>query len=217
MENNKLLNRIFQIMLRRELNLNQEINYLNKCCEEVLSIQYDKSYIKKELRKINNFTDIITELIRRVYDDSKLYIMFENNELSFEDALFDLKKYIIERINKLIKINIFVYEEEKELLKNIIIEMIMYKILNDKKTRMPSQRAMLFAKEFNKNIDVPFYYGINSFDGGDFEFINVYLNNGGNPNKSFCVNYFSKEDIFVVSIKDYLDKYLMNDIKRLKK
>lgn len=217
MKNNKIKEKIFQIMLRRKLDLNRKINNLNRSYEAILLEEYDKTYVKEEIRKISIFTDMISELIRRIYDDSKLFVMFEKNELFFKEDLFDIKKYINMKINKLVCRNLFINETQRLEMKNILFDIILYKILNDKNTKTPSQRAILFAKEFDKNIDIPFYYGINTIDGGDFEFINVYLNNGGNANKHFCLNYFSKDNIEIVSIKDYLDKYLLNNIKNLKK
>lgn len=203
--------KLFQILLKREFSVEKNISTLKRKYKEILLEQYDIKYVNEQIRKINNFTDIISELIRRIYDDSKLYCMFENSELNFKEDSFNLKEYIDTKIHELTHKNIFIHDNQQEEIRNIILDIIMYKIINDKKTRMNSQRGMLFAKEFGKDIDIPFTYGIRSYDAWDFEFINTYLNNGGRITKKFFINFFSNKDIEYISIHDYIKKYIIQN------
>lgn len=73
-----------------------------------------------------------------------------------------------------------------------LLNSIMYRIIERGGTRNGAKRAFLFAKEFNRNIDVPMRYGIDIEDPDLRNFINIYLMNGGS-NKLMCyTNYESR-------------------------
>lgn len=80
--------------------------------------------------------------------------------------------------------NVYFYEE--------LLNSIMYRIIERGGTRNGAKRAFLFAKEFNRNIDIPMRYGVDIEDPLLREFINVYLLNGGS-NRLICyTNYESR-------------------------
>ena len=66
----------------------------------------------------------------------------------------------------------------------------MYRIIERGGNRIGPRRAFLFAKEFNRNIDIPIKFGIELSDPGLRSFINEYIKLGGNNDLVCYQNYF---------------------------
>lgn len=73
-----------------------------------------------------------------------------------------------------------------------LLNSIMYRIIERGGTINGAKRAFLFAKEFNRNIDVPMRYGVDINDPNLREFINLYLFNGGSIRLMCYTNYESR-------------------------
>lgn len=99
-------------------------------------------------------------------------------------------------------------------LREIILDTIMYKIMKRGGIRIGPRRALLFAKEFKRNIDIPMQYGIDTTDANDITLIKIYLKNGGKKNLELFINYFCDgiENIMFdkITINEYI-KYFAND------
>jgi len=97
--------------------------------------------------------------------------------------------------------------KKRVFIKEQILTCAMYKIIENNIT-YGSRRALLFAKEFNTNIDIPVMYGLDSWpnDEGIINFANEYLNLGGNPNL-ICYNHFYKNigKAFIKKLSDVLE------------
>lgn len=96
----------------------------------------------------------------------------------------------------------------KDKLIDEMLNAVMYRILERGGNRTGAHRAYLFAKEFNRNLDIPLMYGVDTSDPGLREFINRYLNDGGNPDLVCYLNYSSRssnhEILRTMSIRELL-------------
>ncbi len=101
-------------------------------------------------------------------------------------------------------------------LREIILDTIMYKIIKHGGIRIGPRRALLFTKEFNRNIDFPMQYAIDTTDANDITLIKIYLNNGGKKNLELFINYFCEgiENIMFdkITIKEYIKHFASDDI-----
>ncbi len=91
----------------------------------------------------------------------------ENNE--FEKAIKDYDN--------------LVYQKEE------MLNCVMYRIIERGGNRFGSRRAFLFAKEFNRNIDIPMSYEVDRSDPGLRFFINEYLKAGGSKDLVCYIGY----------------------------
>lgn len=93
-----------------------------------------------------------------------------------------------------------------------ILDCVMYRIIERGKNRTGPRRAFLFAKEFERDIDIPMMYGVNYSDPGLRQFINEYIKAGGSKELMCYVGYFSRENdtLETVSIKELI-KTIPND------
>lgn len=73
-----------------------------------------------------------------------------------------------------------------------MLDCVMYRIIERGGDRIGPRRALLFAKEFERNIDIPMMYGIDYSDPGLRKFINEYIKLGGSKNLICYINYFSR-------------------------
>ena len=83
----------------------------------------------------------------------------------------------------------------------------MYRIIERGGNRIGPRRGFIFAKEFNRNIDIPMQYGIDRSDPGLRDFINEYLKAGGNTSLACYDDYFynkNKSNINKVKLHDIL-------------
>lgn len=101
--------------------------------------------------------------------------------------------------------------------KEILLDAVMYKIIMRGGNKIGPLRAMLFAKEFNRDINIPMKYAISSsIDKDNKNLILNYLKNGGNRNIEIFINYFYKgiDPILVdyVSLDEFIKKEYKEDI-----
>lgn len=99
-----------------------------------------------------------------------------------------------------------------------MLDAVMYRIIERGGNRIGPRRGLLFAKEFGRNIDIPMMCGIDTTDPGLENFINEYINAGGNENLVCYKNYFStieRSGLDTVSISDIIHPKKDNDEKTL--
>ena len=77
--------------------------------------------------------------------------------------------------------------------KENLLDCVMYRIIERGGNRVGPRRAFLFAKEFQRNIEIPMKYGINTSDPKLYSLIIEYLNAGGNFDLDCYDDYFSRE------------------------
>ena len=150
-------------------------------------------------------------------------ISFFTNDLIKDD---ELKGKHVKELLKLLKDNNITLPEDNELERAInfadrfqedrdrFLDAVMYRIIERGGNRIGPRRAFLFAKEFDRNIDIPMAYGVDRTDPGLRDFINTYLKAGGSLYLNCYVNYFFGNDkktiINTETIEDLLkikDKY----------
>lgn len=94
--------------------------------------------------------------------------------------------------------------ENKEKLRDKLLNAVMYRIIERGGNRIGAYRAYLFAKEFKRNLDIPLMYGIDLSDPNLRLFINRYLKDGGNSNLKCYIGYGSRknkyESLLTISI-----------------
>ncbi len=76
--------------------------------------------------------------------------------------------------------------------KEEILNCVMYRIIERGGLRIGPRRALLFAKEFGRNIDIPMMYGVDYIYDGLRIFINEYLKAGGSKDLECYSRYFSR-------------------------
>ena len=83
--------------------------------------------------------------------------------------------------------------ERNKKIKEGLLDSIMYRIMERGGNRVGPRRAFLFAKEFNRNINIPMMYGVDTRDQGLLMFVEEYLEAGGSKELVCDINYFSRE------------------------
>ena len=84
------------------------------------------------------------------------------------------------------------YSYKSAFVRQEVLNCAMYKLLLNRNTEFGTMRALLFAKEFGLDIDIPMIYGVNKDDYIRQE-INFYLKFGGSKNLNCYKNYFDDE------------------------
>ena len=79
-------------------------------------------------------------------------------------------------------------------LKDEFLNCIMYRIIERGGNRIGPRRAFLFAKEFNRNIDIPMMYGVDTSDPGLKLFVDEYIKAGGSKDLVCYENYHRKSN-----------------------
>ena len=69
----------------------------------------------------------------------------------------------------------------------------MYRIIERGGNRIGPRRGFIFAKEFNRNIDIPMMYAVDTSDPGLRTFMNEYLKSGGRTDLICYENYFRRK------------------------
>ena len=85
----------------------------------------------------------------------------------------------------------------------------MYKIIERGGNIIGPRRGYLFAKEFNRNLDIPMMYGASTYDSKNVDFANQYLDDGGNSDLECYNNYFlrdNKANLRLVSVEDIINE-----------
>lgn len=92
--------------------------------------------------------------------------------------------------------------------KDEMLNCVMYRIIERGGNRIGPRRAFLFAKEFNRNIDVPMKYGYDFSDPGLRLFINEFIKAGGSMELECYNNYFFRKDkeLRTKSIREILSR-----------
>ena len=91
------------------------------------------------------------------------------------------------------------YVNDHKIIKENILESIIYMIMKRNKNFYSAKRAYIFAKEFNLNSEIPLRYGLYLDDPHLNEFINLYLKDGGNENLECYVDYFKSTKILTIN------------------
>lgn len=143
--------------------------------------------------KLDN-RDIINNRVEKVLD------IFRENDIEIDDS-----NDLIRNIN-----NAKIQKESKERL----LDSVMYRIISRGGTRMGSRRAFLFAKEFNRDIDIAMKYGVDRSDPGLRLFINEYIKAGGHKDLECYLGYFSRlnheEELKTITIEELIKKQSNN-------
>lgn len=80
----------------------------------------------------------------------------------------------------------WIYQKEQ------MLNCVMYRIIERGGNRIGPRRAFIFAKEFDKNIDIPMAYGVDSSDPGLRLFMNEYIKSGGSKDLVCYIGYGSR-------------------------
>lgn len=89
------------------------------------------------------------------------------------------------------------YHNNWQFLRKQLLNCAMYRIIERGGNRIGPRRGLIFAKEFNLNIDIPMMYGVDESDPYLGNFILEYLKAGGSTNLVCLINYFSKTKDFI--------------------
>lgn len=93
--------------------------------------------------------------------------------------------------------------------KDELLNSIMYKIIERGGNIIGPRRGYLFAKEFNRNLDIPMMYAASAYDPKNVDFANQYLDDGGNSDLECYNNYFLREnkaDLRLISVEDIINE-----------
>ena len=89
-----------------------------------------------------------------------------------------------------------------------LLDAVMYRIIERGGNCIGPRRGFLFAKEFERNIDIPVMYAIDRSDPGLRLFINEYIKAGGSKDLMCYVGYFSRTNqmkkLDTISIQDLI-------------
>ena len=98
--------------------------------------------------------------------------------------------------------------DNKIMLKEELLNCVMYRIIERGGNRVGPRRGFLFAKEFGRNIDIPMMYAIDRSDPGLRLFINEYIKAGGSKDLICYIGYFSRinkmKKLDTISIQDLI-------------
>lgn len=147
---------------------------------------------------------------RHIFD----YITIEELVIHLKESKFGMNPNRIEKIENIIKI----YKKECYI-RDEFLNCVMYRIIERGGNRIGPRRALLFAKEFNRDINIPMMYGVDTSDPNLSDFINKYINIGGSKDLKCYINYFSNSiaSISTISIQELLNEQeFEKDTKGLK-
>ncbi len=147
--------------------------------------------------------------------ETEIIKKFENRQLEYYDFngwhVSEVLDYL-NSINYPIKKN-DIYEEMQNYklqseLKESFLDIVMYRIIDRGGVRYAPKRAFLFAKEFNRDIDIPMTYGVERNDPNLISFINEYIKAGGHKDLMCILCYdgrkSEKDPLKVISIENVL-------------
>lgn len=135
--------------------------------------------------------------------------------LHIKDAVKLLKMTSVNSDNVM---NTIEYVDKRKYQLEKMLDAVMYRIIERGGNRIGPRRGLIFAKEFGRNIDIPMMYGIDTSDPGLENFINEYINAGGNENLVCYENYFNRiynSGLDTVSISDIIHPKKDDDEKIL--
>lgn len=97
---------------------------------------------------------------------------------------------------------------DKKTMNNGLLDCVMYRIIERGGNRIGPRRAFLFAKEFERNIDISMMYGVDLSDPGLRSFVLEYIKAGGHGDLNCFVGYGSrnnqKEKLNIKSVNNLL-------------
>ena len=90
--------------------------------------------------------------------------------------------------------------------KNGLLKSVMYRLIDRGRDFAGPRRALLFAIEFKTDLELPMIYGMNSFDPYLRQFINTYLDVGGDIEciDDYFYNEFYPENWRLIPLRDVL-------------
>ncbi len=146
--------------------------------------------------KEDNFIDLDSYFVGKHIKEVLQYLKSNNISLNHNNNLEEAIKW----------------HDKWVFLKDEFLNCVMYRIIERGGNRIGPRRAFLFAKEFNRNIDVPMMYGVDTSDPGLKLFVDEYIKAGGFKDLVCYENYHSKsskneklETIKVGEIIDWLE------------
>lgn len=128
-------------------------------------------------------------------------------------AMFEKEGIILSNDSE-IKKAIDLYNQ-KEYFREELLNCVMYRIIERGDGRIGPRRAYLFAKEFDRNIDIPLMYAHDFADWDLRSFINTYIKDGGNPDLECYMNYFYQTQDYQRLNTATIRGILKNTINRL--
>ena len=105
-----------------------------------------------------------------------------------------------------------------DFLRSQILTCAMYRIIERGGKRIGPRRGLMFAKEFNLNIDIPMIYGVDESDPNLGYFILEYLKAGGSIDLVCLSNYFSKTEKnfeYKLILLESLIKLVINNLREV--
>lgn len=89
-----------------------------------------------------------------------------------------------------------------------LLNSVMYRIIERGGNRIGPRRGFLFAKEFDRDIDIPMMYAIDRSDPELRKFINEYIKAGGSKDLKCYIGYFNRlskdQPLDTISIQDLI-------------
>lgn len=107
--------------------------------------------------------------------------------------------------------------------RELILDTTLYRIIERGGIRVGPRRGLLFARDFNRNIDIPMMYAYDSSDPRLRSFLNMYIKLGGDMDLEIYDEFpWSKSFTFInetISIRDLLknEKYTMEELELIAK
>lgn len=94
--------------------------------------------------------------------------------------------------------------EHRQNLREVVLDTIMYRIIENGGKYYGPRRAILFAKEFGRNIELSIRYG-------DTSLLREYMENDGNGDLICYINYFDSKPVVAISVLEALDSLNLVD------
>ena len=202
-------NQYFNDMLNSSNNVN--LNWADFYSKEafIKSLPSDEQFMFREVHYRSNVTidANVPYLVRLHFTPDGIVDNAENFNYLIKDKSTDLDSYFVgkhikEVLQYLRSNNISLnpnnnLEEEIKwhdkwvFLKDEFLNCVMYRIIERGGNRIGPRRAFLFAKEFNRNIDIPMMYGVDTSDPGLKLFVDEYIKAGGSIDL-ICYENYSK-------------------------
>lgn len=138
------------------------------------------------------YSDIINNKITNEYIN-KCQGLNEDEEYNVK-IIEDLKSQILKATCE--------YEQAVKA-KNVMFDAVMYNLMNYWNFQNGCCRALLFAEEFKRNIDLPLIYGLGYDKNQNRAFVNYYLMLGGNPDL-MCYEDYDRAKFDKISLKEFM-------------
>ena len=154
--------------------------------ENGIITEFDRLYNCNMNKAMNNNDD---------YTNGKLYFiigdLFVGKTVEQGYELLKRMNYIPDDIEYKKTIN---EKQRHYYLQNEFLDAIMYRIIDRGGNGYGPRRGLLFAKEFNRNIETPMMYGLNPYDLDLESFIDEYIKLGGRTDLECVYDYFFNRD-----------------------